>query len=309
MSCCPSRGLGSAAPPAPEPDGTVRCDSRVSLRGGRFEMGTRDIVLPEDGEGPPRRVRVKPFDIAATAVTNAEFAAFVAATGYVTEAEQFGWTYVFMGLLDDPEAHAPLPGLEWWRKVDGAAWFAPQGDGSGWEGIADHPVVHVSHRDASAYAAWAGGRLPTEAEWEFAALGGQDKARFPWGAAEPDATGFQPCNIWQGTFPHVDTGADGYTGTAPVQSYAPNGYGLFNMCGNTWEWTADRYRVRSLKKAARAARSEAQANLSYTVKGGSFLCHKSYCYRYRSAARSFNTPDSTTSHTGFRVVFNVGDSD
>lgn len=121
MSCCPSRGSGGAAPPAPEPDGTVRCDTRVSLRGSRFEMGTRDIVLPEDGEGPPRRVRIKPFDIAATAVTNAEFAAFVAATGYVTEAEQFGWTYVFMGLLDGPEAHAPLPGLEWWRKVDEAA--------------------------------------------------------------------------------------------------------------------------------------------------------------------------------------------
>ncbi|MEO1778536.1 MAG: formylglycine-generating enzyme family protein, partial [Pseudomonadota bacterium] len=306
MTCCPSRGGGAAAPGVPAPDGTVRADALVRLRGGRFEMGTRDTFFPEDGEGPPRRVRVKPFAISATAVTNAEFAAFVAATGYVTEAERYSWTYVFFGLLDAPDAHAPLPGLEWWRKVDGAAWHAPQGPGSTWEDIADHPVVHVSHRDASAYAAWAGGRLPTEAEWEFAALGGRDRARFPWGDAEPDDDSFHPCNIWQGRFPHEDTGADGYVGTAPVRSFAPNGYGLYNMCGNTWEWTADRHRVRSLKRAARAAAADARATPSYTVKGGSFLCHKSYCYRYRIAARSFNTPDSTTSHTGFRIVVDVG---
>ncbi len=288
------------------PDGTVRVEGLVPLRGGRFEMGTHDKFFPEDGEGPPRRVRVKPFAISDTAVCNADFARFVDETGYVTDAEQFGWTYVFMGLLQTPEAHEPLPGLEWWRKVDGAAWHAPQGPGTTWRNAADHPVVHVSHRDASAYAAWVGGRLPTEAEWEFAALGGLEQARFPWGDAEPDDAGFQPCNIWQGRFPHHDTGADGYAGTAPVRSFDPNGYGLFNMCGNTWEWTADRHRVRSLKKAARAAQAEAQATPSYTVKGGSFLCHKSYCYRYRIAARSFNTPDSTTSHTGFRVVVDTG---
>ena len=305
MSCCPSRDAGGAPPEAPAPDGAVRVEGLVPLRGGRFEMGTRDAFFPEDGEGPPRRVRVKPFAISPTAVSNAEFARFVDETGYVTDAEQFGWTYVFMGLLDDADAHAPLPGLEWWRKVDGAAWHRPQGAGSTWEDVGDHPVVHVSHRDASAYAAWAGGRLPTEAEWEFAALGGLEHARFPWGDEEPDDAGFQPCNIWQGQFPQHDTGADGYRGTAPVRSFEPNGYGLFNMCGNTWEWTADRYRVRSLKRAAQAARAASRAMRSYTVKGGSFLCHKSYCYRYRIAARSFNTPDSTTSHTGFRVVMDA----
>lgn len=305
MTCCPSRNAGHTAPQPPPAKGTVRAADAIRLRGGRFEMGTRDRFFPEDGEGPPRQVRVKPFAISETAVTNAQFAAFVAETGYVTEAEHYGWTYVFMGLLDNADAHAPLPGLEWWRKVDGAAWHAPQGPGTTWDVIADHPVVHVSHRDAGAYAAWVGGRLPTEAEWEFAALGGQAQVRFPWGNAEPDDDGFQPCNIWQGRFPERDTGKDGYKGTAPARSFAPNGYGLYNMCGNTWEWTADRHRVRSLKKAARAAQAEARATPSYTVKGGSFLCHKSYCYRYRIAARSFNTPDSTTSHTGFRVVWDA----
>lgn len=305
MTCCPSRPASAAALLAPKVGDRVRAQDPIRLPGGKFQMGTRDTFFPDDGEGPPRPVRIKPFALEATAVSVAQFAAFVEETGYVTEAESFGWTYVFMGLLAEPDAHEALPGLAWWRKVDGAYWRLPEGVDSDVDARADHPVTHVSWQDARAYAAWAGGRLPTEAEWEFAALGGQTGARFPWGDQEPDDDSFQPCNIWQGRFPTRDTGADGYAGTAPAQSFAPNGFGLFNMCGNTWEWTADRFRVRSLKKTAKAARAEAQATPAYVVKGGSFLCHKSYCYRYRIAARSFNTPDSTTSHTGFRVAFDL----
>ncbi|MEL6885617.1 MAG: formylglycine-generating enzyme family protein [Pseudomonadota bacterium] len=304
MSCCPSRPATPSLQAARiTPASQVMARDAVILPGGRFRMGTRDRFLPQDEEGPQRPVRVKPFAIGATAVTNAQFAGFIAATGYETEAERYGWSYVFMGLLDDPEAFAPLPGLDWWRKVDSARWAAPEGPGTDVADRQDHPVVHVSWNDAQAYARWAGGRLPTEAEWEYAALGGLTAARFPWGDAEPDDTATLPCNIWQGRFPQHDTGADGWRGTAPVRSFDANGYGLWNMCGNTWEWTTDRWRVRSLKKAARAARAAARVQTGYVIKGGSFLCHRSYCYRYRIAARTQNTPDSTTSHMGFRVVF------
>lgn len=238
-----------------------------------------------------------------TAVTNAAFKAFVEATGYVTEAERFGWSFVFWAQV--PDTVGPTQGVvdvEWWRRVDEANWRDINGPGTmeeAWH--PDHPVVQVSWNDAQAYAKWAGGRLPTEAEWEHAARGGLGDVRFPWGNAEPDDTGHTPCNIWQGRFPDVNTGQDGYLTTAPAQSFEPNGYGLYNLAGNVWEWTADAFRIASLKKSVK---TRLAAMRGYKLsKGGSFLCHKSYCYRYRIAARSGTSPDSATTHHGFRVVW------
>jgi formylglycine-generating enzyme required for sulfatase activity len=270
--------------------------------GGTALLGTSDPQLPDDGEGPLRTRRIRPFRISATTVTNAEFAAFVKATGHVSDAERFGWSFVFWS--DVPESIGRtlgVEGVEWWRRVDGAKWSEPRGPGTGADCRSDHPVVHVSWHDAVAYASWVGGRLPTEREWEHAARGGLGDVRYPWGDTEPDDLSFTPCNIWQGSFPHHDTAADGWHGTAPAESYDPNGYGLYNMVGNVWEWTSDAFRIRSLSRRAQArSRGIAGYRLS---KGGSFLCHRSYCYRYRIAARSGTSPDSTTSHHGFRVVW------
>jgi len=310
MSCCPSRPHSGRtdkgpAPPARAAAREDRSVDAVQLPGGRAQVGTSDKILPMDGERPPRWVRLKPFAIERCAVTVDRFAAFLAETGHVTDAERFGWSYVFHLFLDDPARHAPLPGAEWWRAVEGAAWNAPEGPGSDVLERKEHPVTHVSHNDARAFAQWAGGRLPTEAEWEYAAQGGLTGARYPWGDREPDDSGFFPCNIWQGRFPELNAGADGHIGTAPAESFAPNGFGLYNMVGNAWEWTNDLFRIRSLRKDARNQAHAFDAELSYVVKGGSYLCHRSYCYRYRIAARSSNTPDSTTGHTGFRMAYDT----
>ena len=194
--------------------------------------------------------------------------------------------------------------VQWWRRVDGAFWAAPTGPGSEDACLPDHPVVQVLWNDAAAFAKWAGGALPTETQWEPAARGGGDDAMFPWGDAEPNDTDYTPCNIWQGHFPDTNTGFDGHVTTAPAHSYEPNGYGLYNMVGNVWEWTAETYKVKSLKKQVKA---KLEGIKGYRLlKGGSFLCHKSYCFRYRIAARSGNSPDSTTTHQGFRAVFPAG---
>lgn len=276
----------------------------VEIPGGEALVGTARPALPQDGEGPPRRVKVSPFRIGATAVTNAAFRDFIETTGYVTEAERFGWSFVFRDQV--PEAVGATQAVvaaQWWRRVEGATWASTHGPGTEEACLPDHPVVHVSWNDARAYADWAGGRLPTEAEWEHAARGSLGDARFPWGDLEPDDEAVFPCNIWQGRFPDRNTGADGYLATAPARSFEPNGYGLYNMVGNVWEWTADCFRIRSLK---REARERLKAMKGYKVlKGGSYLCHRSYCYRYRIAARTGSSPDSTTSHQGFRVVWPV----
>ena len=300
----PSRGA-TAARPGAGVEGSSAGIGAVAVPGGVAFLGTDAPRLPDDGEGPLRRKRLKPFGIGATTVTNRTFAAFVDATGYVTEAEAFGWSFVFRsqvpGGLRDTQA---VEGAEWWRRVEGATWKDIHGPGTmeeAWH--PDHPVVHVSWHDAAACARWAGGRLPTEAEWEHAARGGLGDARFPWGEAEPDDAGTFPCNIWQGRFPDRNTGADGWVATAPARSFEPNGYGLYNMAGNVWEWTADPWRVKSLKKRVRR-RLDAMRGFR-VLKGGSFLCHRSYCYRYRIAARTGNSPDSTTTHQGFRIVWDV----
>lgn len=290
----------------------ITCDAKASqvlsakacpIPGGTALVGCGAEIILGDGEAPMRRVKVKPFRMGATTVTNAEFAAFVDATGYVTEAERIGWSFVFWAQV--PEHVGPTQALveaEWWRRVDGANWRDINGPGTeadAWD--PEHPAVQISWSDARAYCTWAGGRLPSEAEWEHAARGGLGDVRFPWGDAEPDDTEHLPCNIWQGRFPERNTAADGYATTAPARSFAANGYGLYNLVGNVWEWTADPFRVKSLKKEVRARMAAMQGyKLS---KGGSFLCHKSYCYRYRIAARSGTSPDSATTHQGFRVVW------
>jgi formylglycine-generating enzyme required for sulfatase activity len=269
-------------------------------------VGTNKPFLPVDGEGPQRRVRLRPFAVDPFAVTNAWFARFVEATGYVTDAERFGWSFVFQGFL--PDSAGPTRGVveaPWWRQVDGTSWRCPEGPGSDLDGRESHPVVHVSYRDAQAFAAWAGGRLPTEAEWEHAASAGHPGRIFPWGDRAPDDDTFFPCNIWQGRFPEVNTGKDGYLGTAPVEAFEPNEAGLFNMAGNVWEWVADPFRRRSLSRHARKRNEQARSADDRVVKGGSYMCHRSYCYRYRIAARHGLSADSSTGHTGFRVAFDI----
>ncbi|WP_392757410.1 formylglycine-generating enzyme family protein [Streptomyces sp. LN590] len=275
----------------------------VLLKGGSFRMGTEDSDgFPEDGEGPVREVILSPFWIDANAVTNERFARFVDATGYVTEAERFGWSYVFAGFL--PAAlrrGAARPAqTPWWCGVEGAHWRAPEGLDSGVDGRADHPVVHVSHTDALAYCRWAGVRLPTEAEWEYAARGGLEQRRFPWGD-ELTPGGEHRCNIWQGRFPTKNTAEDGYRGTAPVDAFEPNGFGLYNVSGNVWEWCADWWGTEHGSRRRTDPKGPARGT-SRVMRGGSYLCHHSYCNRYRVAARTANTPDSSTGNLGFRCV-------
>ena len=185
----------------------------------------------------------------------------------------------------------------------GAAWHSPEGPGSSIDGRLDHPVVHVSHNDALAYCAWAGGRLPTEAEWEFAARGGLDGQMFPWGQ-ELTPAGEHRCNIWQGRFPEENTAEDGYRGTAPVTAYQPNGFGLYNTIGNAWEWCADWFhnRFHAHPAAPRVDPQGPPQGTARVMKGGSHLCHRSYCYRYRVGARSSSPPDSGSGNVGFRIA-------
>ncbi|GHJ41623.1 formylglycine-generating enzyme family protein [Streptomyces sp. TS71-3] len=287
------RGTAAAA----EPAGGWR-----ALPGGAFLMGSERSPYPGDGEGPVREVVLDPFEIAATAVTNAEFGAFAAATGHVTDAERFGWSYVFAGFLPDgfPPTRAPAR-TPWWRQVYGASWRTPEGPGSGVRRRADHPVVHVSHHDALAYCAWAGTRLPTEAQWEYAARGGLVGKPYPWGD-EREPGGEPRMNVWQGTFPHHNTASDGYPGTCPVDAFPANGYGLFNMTGNVWEWCADRFSPGFHKRGPRENPAGPPVGEGRVLRGGSHLCHESYCFRYRTSARMGNTPDSSSGNTGFRCV-------
>lgn len=303
--CAPSRGI-SAEPERQLESTSCTVDlsaSAISIPGGSSLMGTNRPEVQNDGEEPVRKSRITPFKMAATTVTNQEFEAFISATGHITEAEQFGWSFVFWAQVPESiGATHGVEGVEWWRRVDGANWREINGPGTSEEAWhPDHPVVHVSWNDARAYAAWAGGRLPTEAEWEHAARGGLGDVRFPWGDQEPDETGFFPCNVWQGKFPDTNLALDGYATTAPAKSYEPNGYGLYNLVGNVWEWTSEPMSIKSLKKQARIKMAGMKGyKLS---KGGSFLCHPSYCYRYRIAARSGTSPDSATTHIGFRVIW------
>jgi formylglycine-generating enzyme required for sulfatase activity len=294
------RALGNI--PASSP--TAPIDHQlVSLEGGTFTMGSdAGLGYPGDGEEPERRVTVDAFRMDRCAVTNAQFARFVDATGHVTEAERFGWSFVFAGLLpDDFVETRGVVGAEWWRQVYGADWRHPEGPHSNLDDRRDHPVLHASWHDARAYCAWAGLRLPTEAEWEFAARGGLEGRQYPWGD-ELLADGRHRCNIWQGTFPHENTRDDGWYGTAPVSAYEPNAFGLYNVVGNVWEWCADWFGAEHHRHATNRNPTGPAEGTHKVMRGGSFLCHESYCFRYRVPARSSNTPDSSTGNLGFRCA-------
>ncbi len=260
--------------------------------------------FPEDGEGPLRKVTLSGFSIAAYAVTNGQFADFVRETDYVTDAERFNWSFVFHAFVPSDircrVANVPAA-TPWWLPIPHAYWAQPEGPRSTVLDRLGHPAVHVSWNDAKAYCAWSGTRLPTEAEWEFAARGGLEQKTFPWGdALTPGGEHF--CNIWQGEFPRNAVAADGYAGTAPVNAYAPNGHGLYNTSGNVWEWCEDTFSPTYHRDTVETDPLCLEPTGSRSLRGGSFLCHESYCNRYRVAARSSNTPDSSAGNTGFRVV-------
>lgn len=313
-SCCtpsaPARTGGAEFLPLPPTENqnptSGSTPGMVLLPGGTFQMGTDSPeAWASDGEGPIREVTLTPFQIDRCAVTNQEFSAFVEATGYRTEAEVFGWSYVFHLLVPKSVLKKgkfrPLEGLNWWMGVEEACWRRPEGPGTHVRKRLDHPAIHISWNDAAAYAAWAGKRLPTEAEWEFAARGGLVQATYPWGD-ELTPEGRHRCNIWQGTFPTLNTAEDGYVGTAPVRSYRTNGYGLYNMSGNVWEWCADWFSPTHHLTASRLNPTGPTHGDAKLMKGGSYLCHTSYCNRYRVAARTGNTPDSSTGNCGFRCA-------
>jgi len=320
----------AAPPPGPAPEGMVW------VPGGEFAMGS-DFRLARPDEQPIHRVRVDGFWIDQTEVTNAEFREFVDATGYVTVAEKAPEVEEIMAQLPPgtpppkeedlvaaslvftpPDRPVPLNNAgAWWSWSPGADWRHPEGPDSSIEGRDDHPVVQVAWYDAVAYCEWAGKRLPTEAEWEYAARGGLDGEPFGWGD-EPLSETDPQCNIWQGNFPNRNTEADGYVTAAPVKRFEPNGYGLYDMAGNVWEWTADWFRrdtyalrVKRLGEGAVAVNPKGPSKSfdptqpytpQRTTRGGSFLCSDSYCSSYRPSARMGCSPDTGLSHTGFRCV-------
>lgn len=277
-----------------EPSATL-----LALPGGWFQMGADDGPHLEDGEGPQRDVFVDPFSIAATAISIADYSKFVAATGYRTLAERVGNSFVFHAFCDaDTSYHAPAQ-APWWRQVPGACWNAPEGSGSSIEGREDHPVTHIGLEDAVAYCNWSKTRLPTEAEWEYAARGNLVGQPFPWGGLlEQDDR--HHSNVWQGEFPHHNSAEDGYAGTAPVTAFEPNGLGLFNMTGNSWEWVSDRFTTLHSARPIRNPKGPLNGS-RFVAKGGSYLCHASYCARYRTSSRQSLAPDTSTGNLGFRV--------
>jgi formylglycine-generating enzyme required for sulfatase activity len=254
-----------------------------------------------DGEGPVHRVDVRALAVDRFAVTNEAFARFVDETGYVSDAEHYGWSFVFAGLLPDefPDTRGVV-GAEWWRQVFGADWRHPLGPQSTIDECMDHPVVHVSWIDAQAYCDWSGTRLPTEAEWEYAARAGAT-GPFPWGD-ELEPGGEHRMNAFQGTFPAANESADGYAGTAPVNAFPPNAFGLHNVTGNVWEWCADWYDPRYYSYGPPDNPSGPSEGTHRVMRGGSYLCHHSYCRRYRVSARQGSEPRSSTGNVGFRVA-------
>ncbi|MBC2653585.1 formylglycine-generating enzyme family protein [Novosphingobium aerophilum] len=297
----------------------------IRLEGGEFTMGSLNFY-PE--EAPLVRVRVNPFWVDETPVTNAQFAEFVAATGHITVAEVAPDPKDYPGMLpgmDQPgslvfhKSTVPVgtdDPSRWWSFTFGADWRHPHGPNSSLDGLDDHPVVHVAWSDAAAYAKWAGKALPTEAEWEFAARGGLEGKDFAWGdELAPD--GAMMANTWQGLFPFANTMEDGWERTSPVRSFPPNGYGIHDMIGNVWEWTADWWQENRRKPGGCCVVANPRGGTLKTsfdpsqphvrigrkvMKGGSHLCAENYCQRYRPAARHAEMIDTSTSHIGFRCV-------
>jgi len=292
----------------PERDASAEHED-VLLSGGTFLMGDHfGEGYPADGEGPVHEVVLDSFRIDATAVTNEDFSRFVEATGYRTESEHFGSSAVFHLQVEAAAADVlgEAAGAPWWLNVRGANWAHPTGPLSSWRDIAEHPVVQVSWNDARAYCRWAGRRLPTEAEWEYAARGGLAGRRYAWGDDLTGPAGEHYCNIWQGQFPRHNTVDDGYLGTAPVRTFPPNGFGLYEVSGNVWEWCSDWFLPKYYRNAPLHNPQGPTIGKGRVMRGGSFLCHDSYCNRYRVAARSSNSPESASSNCGFRTVSESG---
>jgi sulfatase modifying factor 1 len=264
---------------------------------GEYFIGTKKPVFVADGEDPERQVSLNAFYIDVHEVSNRRFDDFVKETGHITEAEAFGNSFVLQSLIKNSDVLSQVTqavvASPWWVPVNGSNWRHPEGDGSSIDGKMEHPVVHVSWNDAVAFCAHAGKRLPTEAEWEVACRGGLRDRLYSWGNKWMP-NGQHRANTWQGEFPTRNSGDDGFIGTAPVSAFPPNKYGLKQMIGNVWEWTSDSWSVGG------------QTNPNEKVKkGGSFMCHKDFCYRHRCAARSQNTDDSTASNLGFRCARSV----
>lgn len=308
-SCCaprregtaPSASNGPAARQSDEP--SPEAGELVDIPGGSFVMGTdEEYRYPGDGEGPAREISLSPYRISKHTVTNRQFEAFVQSTGYTTEAERFEWSFVFhLFLPDDFPDTRGVAATPWWRQVYGADWAHPAGPQSSLDDASDHPVIHVSWNDAQAYCQWAGVRLPTEAEWEMAARGGLVQQRMVWGDEfSPD--GVTTCNIFEGDFPIENTADDGYVGTAPVDAFPANGFGLHNMAGNVWEWCSDWFHTDFHVNGPPTNPQGPPGGEAKVMRGGSYLCHDSYCNRYRVSARSSNTPDSATGNLGFRIA-------
>jgi sulfatase modifying factor 1 len=289
--------------PTASSQGDVHDDDFVDIAGGAFIMGTNeDYRYTGDGEGPARETTLGAFRIAKHSVSNRQFAAFVNATGYQTEAERYEWSFVFhLFLPDDFPDTRGVAATPWWRQVYGADWAHPAGPQSDLDGLSDHPVVHVTWTDAQAYCAWAGVRLPTEAEWEMAARGGLLQKRFVWGD-EFAPKGRTMCNIFEGSFPVENTAEDGYVGTSPIDAFPPNGFGLHDMAGNVWEWANDWFHTTFHADGSRTDPQGPPSGEAKVMRGGSYMCHDSYCHRYRVSARSSNTPDSSSGNLGFRVA-------
>ncbi|MEM7578163.1 MAG: formylglycine-generating enzyme family protein [Planctomycetota bacterium] len=342
--CAPSVPAGARVAADLENDPVVvpvvSTDGMIWVPGGEFTMGGDD-GFAQPHEKPLHRVRVAGFWIDATEVTNAQFRAFIEATGYVTVAERpVDWNEIQKQVppgTPKPPAHMLRPASlvfsppaydvdfsdsrAWWKLVPGASWRAPRGPGTTIDGLDDHPVVQVCWEDAAAYAAWAGKQLPTEAEWEFAARGGVDQhTTNVWGDDVVDPT---RANYWTGKFPRQNTAEDGYVYTNPVDAFPPNALGLYGMAGNVWEWCADLYRVDAYALRVRDAERDAQAHAIFadpvgpsrsfdprkphapelrSQRGGSFLCNDAYCANYRPSSRESATPDSAMNHLGFRTV-------
>jgi len=283
---------------ARSPPSFLRTHNMTKVVGGTFTMGTDSPVLQGDFESPARLVTLPDFFMDVHEVSNNEFGVFVSETNHVTEAEQFGDSFVpdyFLSRKTVEEITQAVAEVPWWLPVKGADWRHPEGPDSNIDDRGDHPVVHVSWNDAVAYCKWAGKRLPTEEEWEKTCRAGKEKRLFPWGNKFQPIDGKHLVNIWQGVFPSKNTGEDGWEGTNPVTHFPASKFGTKNMIGNVWEWTEDWW-WHPEKFGSGPPKTDK------VKKGGSFMCHKDFCYRYRCEARSQNTPDSAAHNLGFRCA-------